>query len=113
MLLELRGQRTRTRNVNLDRRLSQALRVGKPNRDDIGDIRGRAFGAGCASQLRMCWARLSSVRERTHPCGSAVAAAGNEGCAAGAAFDGRQGVLHAHVRGVCNAGGTGSLGHLA
>jgi hypothetical protein len=45
--------RQRMHDVNLDpvvARLSQALRVGEPDRDDIG----WAFGAGCDSQLRVC-----------------------------------------------------------
>jgi hypothetical protein len=51
----------------------------------MDNIKGRAFGAGGDSQLRVCCARLSSVRGSTHPCGSA--AAGNEGL--------RRGVLQA------------------
>jgi hypothetical protein len=47
----------------------------------MGEIKGRVLGAGCGSPLRVCWARLSSVRGSVHPCGSA--AAGNGGLRSG------------------------------
>jgi hypothetical protein len=51
MFLELCRQRMHDANLDpVVARLSQALRVGEPDCDDIG----WAFGAGCDSQLRVC-----------------------------------------------------------